>query len=97
MPTLGQREDSAAREPLITDLDPPVLRVDDAEADGFLPIDASGYGPGHFSPVAPLLARSPAPKREAEKKGTVFGSVVNLCATAMGAGVLSLPHAFAQP
>ena len=73
-----------------------MLRVDDAEADGFLPIDASGYGPGHFSPVAPILARSPAPKREAEKKGTVFGSVVNLCATAMGAGVLSLPHAFAQ-
>lgn len=35
-------------------------------------------------------------QEEEEKQGTVMSSVVNLCATAMGAGVLSLPHAFAQ-
>lgn len=46
----------------------------------------------------PELVRASLQKESVidEKQGSVASSVVNLCATAMGAGVLSLPHAFAQ-
>lgn len=40
---------------------------------------------------APLLG-----PKQAQRTGTTFSSVVNLCATAMGAGVLSLPQAMAR-
>jgi len=46
--------------------------------------------------MAPVTVHSPRHKTEAEKRGSVWSSVINLTATAMGAGMLSMPHAFAQ-
>eukprot|EP00397_Hematodinium_sp_SG-2012_P010188 GEMP01010296.1.p1 GENE.GEMP01010296.1~~GEMP01010296.1.p1 ORF type:complete len:520 (+),score=67.36 GEMP01010296.1:208-1767(+) len=50
------------------------------------------------SPLAmePITIHSPRQRTEEEKRGTVFSSIVNLTATTMGVGMLSLPHAFAQ-
>merc|ERR1719494_1578486 len=52
--------------------------------------------PGSPMAMAPVTIRSPRQKTEAEKRGSVWSSVINLTATAMGCGMLSMPHAFAQ-
>lgn len=50
------------------------------------------------SPIAanPITCASPTVKQDEEKKGTVASSIINLLATAMGGGLLSLPRALAE-
>ena len=77
---------------------PLISYTGDDESPGPSHIDSVMDSPANnrFAPISPVATKSPIKKPASKKQGTIVSSVVNLCATAMGAGVLSLPHALAN-
>lgn len=76
----------------------PLLSYAGDESPGPSHIDTVTNSPAgqRFAPVSPVATKSPIKKPSSKKQGSVISSITNLCATAMGAGVLSLPHVLAN-